>query len=183
MEIEELTEKYDLHDIIIEDLEETSTQDKIDVYDDCLFIVLHFPKFEKEKRKYTMNEFNCILGKNYIATITKYKTSFIEIIKQEYTNELKEDKEDGYEVLYKISPYYILYRIIDAMYEKTLLALKNFTIDLASIENKIFEQDSADTMTLEELMKKRRNIVTLKHSINPQSEIITELQKETIKIF
>jgi magnesium transporter len=178
-----LTEKYDLHDIIVEDMEESSTQDKIDVYDECLFLVLHFPKFQRENKRYGMNEFNCILGKNYIVTITKYRTSFIEKIKEEYTEELQEDKDDGHEALYKVSPYYILYRIIDSMFDKTLFGIKQFQADMGSIEQKVFDRHHQETTIIEELMQKRRNIVTLRHMINPQTEIITELQKETEKLF
>ena len=93
-EISELAEQYNLHHIIVEDMEEASTQDKIDVYDSCLFVVLHFRKFERENSMHITNEFNCILRKNYIATITKMKTSIIERIKEEYTEELQEDKEE-----------------------------------------------------------------------------------------
>jgi magnesium transporter len=181
-EIEELIKKYDLHDIIVEDMKEISTQDKIDVYDECLFLVLHFPKFEAKSKRYAMNEFNCILGKDYIVTITKYKTSIIEDIKEEYSEELKTDKEDGHEAIYKTSPYYILYRIIDAMYDKTLHGIKRFQNDMIQTEAKIFDKHG-DTSSVEEIMQKRRNMVILRHMMNPQIEIITELQKETEKLF
>lgn len=182
-EISELAEQYNLHHIIVEDMEEASTQDKIDVYDSCLFVVLHFPKFERENSMHITNEFNCILWKNYIATITKMKTSIIERIKEEYTEELQEDKEEWNDIKYKVSPYYILYRIIDGMYDKTLSGLRFFTNDLRSIEQNIFRQNINTTASLEALLKKRRSIVAVKHCIQPQSEIITELQKETEKLY
>jgi magnesium transporter len=56
-----LVEKYDLHEIIEEDILESTVQDKIDMYDNCLFLVLHFPKYEPSTGKYNSNEFNLLL--------------------------------------------------------------------------------------------------------------------------
>ena len=60
-ELDRLMEQFDLHEIIEEDLVEKSTQDKVDVYDQYLFIVLHIPKYNKERGKYVLNEFKIIL--------------------------------------------------------------------------------------------------------------------------
>jgi magnesium transporter len=60
-ELEEIKETYALHEIIEDDLKESNTQDKIDVYDDFIFLVLHFPKFNKKTNTYFSNEFNVIL--------------------------------------------------------------------------------------------------------------------------
>ncbi|MBO4517234.1 hypothetical protein J5751_07625 [bacterium] len=60
-DIKELVERYDLHEIIEEDISEVNTQDKVDVYDDSIFLVLHFPKFNQSTKAYYSNEFNIIL--------------------------------------------------------------------------------------------------------------------------
>lgn len=59
--LDELVETYDLHEIIEEDILESTVQDKIDVYDNCLFLVLHFPKYKADRNKYITNEFNIII--------------------------------------------------------------------------------------------------------------------------
>lgn len=75
--LSELVSTYDLHEIVEEDIIEPNTQDKIDAYDQCLFIVLHFPKYNKSFSKYMSNEFNLILGKTYFITLTTYQTEHI----------------------------------------------------------------------------------------------------------
>lgn len=59
--LESLVNTYNLHEIVEEDLLAKRTQDKIDVYDNCLFVVLHFPKYRKDLNKYLINEFNIII--------------------------------------------------------------------------------------------------------------------------
>lgn len=178
--LDDLVEKYDLHEIIEEDLEERSTQDKIDVYDQCLFVVLHFPKYNTNNQKYLLNEFSIILAKDSLVTLTKYTTSHIEKIKEKYEEDIKEREDDED---FKISPYYILYRVIDVMYDKLLRSLRLFTRDIRAIEEKIFDSHHLEKNILEQIMVKRRNLIILKHAILPQQEIMEELQEETLKLF
>lgn len=44
-DLQEIKNTYDLHEIIEDDISEVNTQDKVDVYDDAMFLVLHFPKY------------------------------------------------------------------------------------------------------------------------------------------
>jgi magnesium transporter len=175
-DIKEIVETYDVHDIIEQDIKEINTQDKIDIYDECIFLVLHFPKYNKTTSKYFSNEFNIILGKDYIVTVTKYHTTHIDNIRKQYAEDIAQKDPDEE---FKISPYYILYKIIDVMYDKVLVALNKFNIDLNVLEDAIFSKDILNETLLSKLLTKKRNIVLLKHLMLPQSEILQELQKAT----
>lgn len=180
-EIEEVIKNLDLHEMVEQDILEPSAHDKIDVYDDCIFLVIHFPKYNEKLGKYVSNEMNVILGKEFIITITKYPTNNIEKIRQEYVNEIKEEGDDAEE--YKISPYYILYKIIDVMYDKVLLGLNKFNLDLMEMEKQVFDKNFVDTDFLRKILIKKRNTVLLKTIISPQEEILTELHKATATFY
>lgn len=181
-EIKEIVDTYDVHELIEDDIAEKTTQDKIDVYDDCIFLVLHFPKYDKKTEKYLSNEFNIILWKDFIISVTKYHTNHIESIREEYNQDLRED-EDRDEHKFKLSPYYILYMIIDVMYDKVLLALHKFNLDLSDLEEDVFDESYSSKELLEKMLLKKRNIVFLKHLVLPQVEIIEEIQKATLNFY
>lgn len=167
--------------MVEQDLIEPSAHDKIDVYDDCIFLVIHFPKYNEKLWKYLSNEMNIILGRDFIITITKYPTNNIEKIRQEYEQEIKKEWEEAEE--YKISPYYILYKIIDVMYDKILLGLNKFNLDLMEMEKQVFDKSFVDTDLLKNVLIKKRNTVLLKTIISPQEEILVELQKVTANFY
>lgn len=179
-ELEEISKDYDLHEMILEDIEEYWVQDKIDTYDNHIFMVFHFPKYNEKQKMYESNEFSIILWKNFIITITSYKTNHIEKIRQEYIEETKasEDPEK-----YKISPYYILYKIIDVMFDKSIKVLAKNSRDIMWLEKELFSTDEVNTKLLENIMIKRRNLVFLKHLFVPQEEVISELQKTIEQFF
>lgn len=60
-DIDTLEGKYDPHHLILEDLTESNIQDKIDTYDDHLFLVLHYPKYDRKNKIHTINELKVIL--------------------------------------------------------------------------------------------------------------------------
>lgn len=140
--------------MVEQDIFEPSAHDKIDIYDDCIFLVIHFPKYNEKLGKYVSNEMNIILGKDFIITITKYPTNNIEKIRQEYEQEIKEEGDEAEE--YKISPYYILYKIIDVMYDKILLGLNKFNLDLMEMEKQVFSKNFVDTDLLKKVLIKKK---------------------------
>ena len=179
-QIDKLVDKYDLHEIIEQDFLDFTTQDKIDVYDWCIFLVIRFPKFNTKTKKHFANHMHAILWKNFIITVTSHVTSNVEKIQNQYRKEIKEAEDDEE---FKLSPYYILYKIIDAMYDKVLTWMNKFAQDLVKIEDAAMDTNSITQETLSELLIKKRSAVLMKHIITPQSEILTELQAATMKFY
>ena len=179
-QIEKLVDKYDLHEIIEQDFLDFTTQDKIDVYDGCIFLVLRFPKFNTRTRKHFANHMHAILWKNFIITVTSHITNNIEKIQKQCHEEISQAEDDE---KFKLSPYYILYKIIDAMYDKVLNWMNKFSQDLVKIEDSALDKNSLTQETLSELLIKKRSAVLMKHIITPHSEILTELQTATIKFY
>lgn len=179
-QITAIAEEYDLHDLILEDVEDARVQDKIDVYDDHIFLVLHFPKYDVIKKRYFSNEFNIIIGKDYIISFTNYETSHIAAIRREFNEDIEHMEKSE---KFKASPYFVLYTMIDVMYDKMMLALTKFQRDLTVLEDGIFGDKGLQTSLLEELLIKRRNSTVLKHMIIPQQEILDELNELTKKMY
>lgn len=177
-DLQEIKDTYDLHEIIEDDISEVNTQDKVDVYDDAIFLVLHFPKFNQSTWTYASNEFNIILWKNFIVSLAKYTTNHIEEIREDYIESLKNWKEE-----FRTSPYYILYTMIDVMYDKVIWALNKFKTDLTHIEKKVFSDTNMDQSLIKNLTIKKRNAINLKHIMTPQQEILVELWKLLEKLY
>ncbi len=179
-EIEKLSQLFDFHEIIEEDLLETNIQDKVDTYDDYVFLVLHFPKYRPSLQRYILNEFKIILGNNFIISISSHSSSHIRRLMEQYQKE-SEQIEDDEE--YKISTYYILYLIIDSMYEKTITLLQKNNKDILEMEEKLFAGKGLSKDLLEKMMIKKRNINFLKYIFIPQAEILEEAKNILVEFF
>ena len=50
-QLEDMVKGLDLHEMVEQDILEPSAHDKIDIYDDCIFLVMHFPKYNEKLEK------------------------------------------------------------------------------------------------------------------------------------
>lgn len=104
--------------MIVDDVLGINAQSKIDTSSDHFFLALTFTKYISEEGRYLFNELDVIIGENYIITTIG--------IESQSFNKIFEDLGKEAETIdgsYKSSPYYILYRIIDGFYDKTIQSL------------------------------------------------------------
>lgn len=59
--VDEIFEKYDFHELDREAILEEHQYTRLDPYDDYLFLVLHFPKFDQKTQRYISNELNIFI--------------------------------------------------------------------------------------------------------------------------
>ena len=64
-----LEEHFDFHALDLEDVLSRNQRPKIDVYDDYLFIVLHFPVFDPAAGRLGAGELDLFVGPGYVVTI------------------------------------------------------------------------------------------------------------------
>lgn len=179
-DVDELDSKYELHELVYDDLLELNSQDKIDVYDNYLSISLHFPKFDPTSQRYILNELNVVLWKDFLITATRLLTNHIEQLRKQYQKDTQdlEDDED-----YKITTYFMLYQIIDNLYDKTLRILSKFYKDLVIMEEDLFAKNQINSKAINNILIKKRNISYLKHIYSTQWAVIEELNEILPKFY
>jgi len=175
-EIKNLLWEYDFHELDIEACIEENQTARIDSYDDYLFIILHFPKYNFITKTYILNEFKIFLWKDFIITLENHSGIHIDKIFEKYRlAKAKKDKE------IKLSSGFILYEIIQIMLEKMFKVSANVKKDMKNIESMVF--DNANTSLVKEIMIKKRNIVVLKHMFIPQINVLKRIEFHINKIF
>ena len=169
--IKEILNKYNIHELDLEACIEWNQKARIDKYKDYSFLIFHFPKYNKIKKVYDLNEFNIFLWKDFLLTFRYTTWSHINKIFK-YYNDIKiaTKKKD-----IKITSGYILYEITQAMLEKMFRVTKRITIDIKKIEKQIFDWDN-NTSLVKDILIKKRNIVLLKHMFRPQVNVLKQLE-------
>lgn len=166
--IQEVMKKYAFHELDQDAVLEENQYARLDTYDDYIFLVLHFPRYETTTERYISNELNIFVGKDYIITFHYYQSSTMKRVYARYSKNLEEWQ--------KLSPAFILYEILDAYLDKTMKMLERVGRDIKLIEHDLFSSRSTDT--IRSIMTRKRNIITLKHMMKPQIPVfqMVELQ-------
>ena len=175
-EIYKILKKYDFHELDIEACMEENQRARIDSYDDYIFMVLHFPKYNQKTKFYNLNEFNIFLWKDFLITFREFEWKNIDKIFEDYKNLNLDDDSD-----FKITSGYILYEIIQSMLEKMFKFIDNIKKDLKVVEWLVFEK--ANASLVKEIMVKKRNIVILKHMLLPQISVMRTIETKMNEMF
>lgn len=175
-QISKILKKYSFHELDIEACMEENQRARIDVYDDYIFMVLHFPKYNQKTKVYNLNEFNIFLGKDFLITFREFEWKQIDKIFNDYMNLNLEDDSD-----FKITSGYILYEIIQVMLEKMFKFIDNIKKDLKTVESQVFEKP--DASFVKEIMIKKRNIIIMKHMLLPQINVMKLIETQMNKMF
>ena len=177
-DITDVLSQYEVHELDLEACIEWNQKARIDSYEDYSFMIFHFPKYNRIKKVYELNEFNIFLWKNYLITFRDSTWNHIDRIFNHYDElEVSSRKKD-----IKVSSWYILYEITQAMLEKMFKVTKNLTLDIKEIENKVFDWDDNSNL-VKDIMIKKRNIITLKHMFKPQVIVLKQLELIVNKIY
>ena len=162
-----LDKEYNLHEMIVEDILSVNAQSKIDTSGENFFLALTFTKYIPEESKYVFNEMDTIIGKDYIITTTGVESEKLNMIFDQISKE--KAANNGW---YKSSPYYILYRIIDAFYDKTLKSLSIASEKLLDIQTNM---DKRGEDVIDDLINEDLNKIFIKHNFLSQEDIIDDL--------
>lgn len=167
--IHQLAEEYHFHEMIEDALVEVNAQSKLDIDSDHFFLALTFTKYLESENRYLMNELDVIIGDDYIVTTIPLESesfrNLFDVLKKE-----TETLHDSY----KTSPYYLLYRIIDSFYDKTVKSLSISSKELLAIQNDMADK-KIERDVVEDLMDHNLNKIFIKHNFLSQEDVIEEL--------
>lgn len=167
--IAQIAQEYDFHEVIVDDLLEINAQSKIDSNSNHLFLALTFTKYVESEKRYLLNELDVIVGDNFIVTTTPHESESFKKLLEVMKKESPHCAES-----YKCSPYYILYRIIDSFYDKTMKSLAISSKRLFDIQEDMADKHVEENV-VEDLMDENLNKIFIKHNFLSQKDVLAQL--------
>jgi len=142
---------------------------KIDVYDDYLFLVFHFPVFNPEARVTTASQVSVFIGQGYLITL--HKGDLKPLVK--LFNQCQTDEEIKQEHFGQGSGY-LLYRVIDRLVDYCLPILNKIGGNIEEVEDNIFSESMRGTVR--EISTLRRDVISFRRIIWPLRAVIGSME-------
>ena len=124
-----LQERFDFHALDLEDVLSRNQRPKIDEYPDYLFIVLHFPVYDRSVGRLNVGELDVFVGPDFVITIPNQPLQPLS-----YLFDRCRQEEELREKLFNRGSGYLLYRIVDDGFDYCFPMLRNcllYTSDAA----------------------------------------------------
>jgi magnesium transporter len=165
-----LEEHFDFHPLDMEDVFSRNQRPKIDEYPEYLFIVMHFPRFDKQIQRLNAAELDLFIGPDYLITIPNESLQPVE-----YLFDRCRTREDLREQLFSKGPGYLLYKIVDDCVDASFPMLRKMGNKLERIENEIFEGRS--TEVVRDISNVKQEIINFRKIVRPQRAVFGDLER------
>lgn len=175
-DIEYLRQSFNFHPAILSELIPDTIRTKVDVYDDCLYVVLHFPSFNKTNRSTHAQELDILITKNNIITLHKEALIPLKAIFEKcnaYEDEKSRYMSEG--------PAKLLYFMLDEILAVSFAELDLLSKNIDKAEKAIFQ--GMEKEMIKEISTIKRNILDFRRSLNPQRQILESLHSTISKFF
>jgi magnesium transporter len=171
-----LEEHFDFHPLDYEDVLSRNQRPKIDEYDNYLFIVLHFARFDKRVQRLNAAEVDIFVGPDYLITLPNEPLDPLE-----YLFERCRAREDVREQLFSRGPGYLLYKVVDDCVDASFPMLRKMGNKLERLEEDIFEGRSEEIVR--DLSNAKQEIINFRKIVRPQRTVLRDLEKTKQKYF
>src|SRR3954463_14762368 len=161
---------FDFHPLDYEDVFSRNQRPKVDEYDDYLFVVLHFPRFDKAVGRLNAAELDVFVGPDYVITLPNERLDAVE-----YLFERCRTREELREQIFSKGPGYLLYRIVDDCVDSAFPMLNKIGNKLERIEDDIFE--GAGRETVRDISEAKQEIINFRKIIRPQRSALKDLER------
>jgi len=165
-----LEEHFDFHPLDYEDVASRNQRPKIDEYEGYLFIVLHFPRYDKQVGRLNAAEVDLFVGPDFVITLPNEPLPPLE-----YLFERCRTNEELREQYFSKGPGYLLYKIIDDCVDASFPMLRKMGNKLERLEDDIFEGRSAEIVR--DISNVKQEIINFRKIVRPQRAVLGDLER------
>jgi len=165
-----LEERFSFHPLDYEDVLSRNQRPKVDEYDDYLFIVLHFPRYDKTVGRLNAAELDLFVGPDFLITLPNEPLPPVE-----YLFERCRTKEELREQYFAKGPGYLLYKIVDDCVDACFPMLRKMGNKLERLEEDIFEGRSAEIVR--DLSNVKQETINFRKIVRPQRAAFRDLER------
>jgi magnesium transporter len=159
-----------IHPLNLEDLTSAIERPKLDIDDNYLFLVMHFPLWDPQRRLTRAHEVDLILGRGYVISIHDGKLKPLQTLYQtcEQNALFREDLLGG-------GASHTFYVLVDRLVDYILPILRKVDANIRQIEEDIFTEEPR--RVIRDITLARRDIIALRRIIRQQAPIVEMLEK------
>src|SRR3954447_18091775 len=165
-----LEEHFEFHQLDYEDVYSRNQRPKVDEYDGYLFIVLHFPRFDKHVGRLNAAELDLFVGRDFVITLPNEPLQPVD-----YLFERCRSNPELRDQVFSKGAGYLLYKIVDDCVDASFPMLRKMGNKLERLEQHIFEGRSKEIVR--DLSNVKQEIINFRKIIRPQRAVIGDLER------
>ncbi|MFF1908050.1 magnesium and cobalt transport protein CorA [Kitasatospora sp. NPDC058218] len=160
----EAAERFDLHELAVEDAIVAHQRPKLERYGDTLFVVLRAARYLDDVEEVDFGEVHLFVGPDFVLTVRHSQAPDLSAVR----SRLEADPE-----LLALGPEAVLYAVLDAVVDGYAPVIAGLQHDIDEIETEVFGGDPQVSRRIYELS---REVIELQRATRPLLEIMKSLE-------
>jgi magnesium transporter len=160
----------EFHPLDYEDVFSRNQRPKVDEYDEYLFVVLHFPAFDKVVGRLNAAELDIFVGPDFVVTLPNEPMAPVE-----YLFERCRTREEFRDQIFSKGPGYLLYKVVDDCVDASFPMLGKMNHKLEGIEEDIFEGRNKEIVR--DISNVKQEIINFRKIVRPQRAALRDLER------
>jgi magnesium transporter len=170
--IEEILKSAGIHHLIIEDILNPGQMVKMDIYDDCLFIVLKMLGYNRGETNITTEHVSIVLRDNQVISFEEQGGLIFEGVRDRI--------EQGRDNIRDLGPDYLCYELVNTVVDNYFSVVDELGDVIDSIEEELISKPDKNTLAAIYFVK--RKLMFLRKSVYPLRELIGSLFRSGSKL-
>lgn len=175
-EVHKIMDEYSIHPTVAEELLMPTLKPRVDLHDNFIYLILHFPAFKHTHSQQQNQEVDFIIGKNFIIT-TRYDTidplhKFSKVFE---TNSILDKSNIG------THAGFVFFFMIKKLYKALEHELEYIDDALETIEEDIFEGREKEMVVSLSIVS--RDLLNFKQAMRAHKEVLNSFDEVGIKFF
>jgi magnesium transporter len=166
-----LEEHFDFHPLDYEDVFSRNQRPKVDEYEGYLFVVLHFPVYDKRVNRLNAAELDIFVGPDFLITLPNESLAPLQ-----YVFDRCQNNEDIREDMFSKGAGYLLYKVVDACVDASFPMLRKMGLKLERLEQAIFDEE-ANREIVRDLSNAKQEIINFRKIVRPQRAALRDLER------
>src|SRR5579859_2430105 len=169
-EASQLANRLGWHALDVEDILSKRQRPKIDEYPDYLFVVLHFPVYDRTVQRLNAGELDLFLSSDYLVTLPA-----VELLPVTRLFGRCYDDPDLRENLFSKGSGYLLYHVLDDLFDYCFPILDKIGHKLDTIEDEMFEGRSEEI--IRDISNVKQEIISFRKVIKPERATLRVMER------
>jgi magnesium transporter len=167
-----LAERFGFHELDVEDVLSKRQRPKVDEHENYVFIVLHFPIYDKSVQRLNAAELDVFLSADFLITLANAELLPVNHLFNRCANDpgLREE-------LFSKGSGYLLYHVLDDLFDYCFPILDKIGTKLDAIEPEIFEGRSEEVVR--DISNAKQEIIAYRKIIKPERATLRVLDRYT----
>jgi magnesium transporter len=166
--IESVGKEFGIHMLVLEDIMNSTSRPKIEIFDDYVFITLKMLERDKQSNTLNIEQLSLIVAPKYLLMFQERPGDSF--------NSIRERIKTAKGKVRSKNAYYLAYMILDVVIDNYIIVSEQFARQLERIEAMVVRKPNERTM--HQLLGVRKDLLDFKRNIDPLKEAINTMIRE-----